>query len=124
MGLGDRLAGDVDYGRSGEGYVTRRRTDPRIARLILSALGPSRTVLNVGAGAGSYEPADRDVIALEPSQAMLAQRPAEARAVGALSADLATGRWDERHGRLRHQESFVGALRPLGGPGAGRSDVS
>jgi hypothetical protein len=63
MGLGDRLAGDVDYGRFGEGYVTRRRTDPRIARLILSALGLSRTVLNVGAGAGSNEPADRDVAA-------------------------------------------------------------
>ena len=76
MGVDGRPAGDVDYRRFGAGYARRRRADPRIARLILSALGPSRTVLNVGAGAGSYEPADRDVIAVEPSEAMLAQRPA------------------------------------------------
>jgi len=262
MGVDDRLGGDVDYGRFGDGYATRRRTDPRIARLVLSALGPSRTVLNVGAGAGSYEPADRDVIPLEPSPAMLDQRPAgpyrclravagalpladdavdasmatitihqwpdyraglaemrrvtvgpvvlltfdpdalatlwlaeyspelyaaearryppirdvlaalgrgatstpvpvpfdcedgfteafygrpeafldpavrrsqsawsfvspeaQVRAVDALAEDLATGRWDERHGRLRHQESFVGSLRLIVGPGAGRSEV-
>jgi hypothetical protein len=261
MGVDGRLGGDVDYGRFGEGYARRRQTDPRIARLILSALGSSRTVLNVGAGAGSYEPADREVIALEPSPAMLAQRPAgpdrclravaealpladgavdasmavitihqwpdfragltemrrvtvgpvvvltfdpdalgtlwlaeyspelyaaesrrypplravmdalgrgatsrpvpvpfdctdgfteafygrpeafldpavrrsqsawsfvppdaETRAVDALAADLATGRWDEQHGRLRHQESFVGSLRLVVGPGAARSE--
>ena len=262
MGVGSRPAGDVDYGRIGEGYARRRRTDPRIAQLIVSALGPSRTVLNVGAGAGSYEPADRDVIALEPSEAMLAQRQtgsdrclravagalpladdtvdasmatitihqwpdyraglaemrrvtvgpvvvltfdpdalttlwlaeyspelyaaearryptiravmaalgrhatsrpvpvpfdctdgfteafygrpeafldptvrrsqsawsfvppeAEARAVDALAADLATGRWDEKYGRLRHEESFIGSLRLVVGPGTGWNGV-
>src|SRR5437762_10948729 len=46
---------------------------PRIAALVHAALGPARTVLNVGAGAGSYEPADRHVIAIEPSAAMRAQ---------------------------------------------------
>jgi SAM-dependent methyltransferase len=71
-------AGDVDYELAGQGYATRRRTDPRIAALVHDALGPARTVLNVGAGAGSYEPEDRYVVALEPSAAMRAQRPAHA----------------------------------------------
>jgi SAM-dependent methyltransferase len=71
-------AGDFDYERSGQGYAKERRTDPRIAALVHSALGPSRTVLNVGAGAGSYEPTDRRVVALEPSATMRAQRPVNA----------------------------------------------
>ena len=69
-------AGDVDYARYGAGYAGRRQADPRIARLILTALGPARTVLNVGAGAGSYEPPECRVVAVEPSTAMVAQRPA------------------------------------------------
>jgi len=68
-------AGDFDYERGGGGYATVRQTDPRIAALVHRALGPARTVLNVGAGAGSYEPRDRAVVALEPSAAMRAQRP-------------------------------------------------
>jgi len=68
--------GDFDYDALGSGYARQRRTDPRIAALVHAALGPARTVLNVGAGAGSYEPADRHVIAIEPSAAMRAQRPA------------------------------------------------
>jgi SAM-dependent methyltransferase len=68
--------GDVDYEAHAQGYAAQRRTDPRIAALIHEALGPARTVLNVGAGAGSYEPEDRYVIAVEPSAAMRAQRPA------------------------------------------------
>ncbi len=68
--------GDFDYDQHGHGYARQRRTDPRIAALVHAALGPARTVLNVGAGAGSYEPADRHVIAIEPSAAMRAQRPA------------------------------------------------
>lgn len=55
-----------------------RRTDFRIAQRIWAALGSARTVLNVGAGTGSYEPADRDVTAVEPSAAMRAQRPRHA----------------------------------------------
>ncbi|MFN5903547.1 MAG: class I SAM-dependent methyltransferase [Novosphingobium sp.] len=52
-----------------------RQSDPRIAARIAAALGSARTVLNVGAGTGSYEPADRAVTALEPSAEMIAQRP-------------------------------------------------
>lgn len=72
------VAGDFDYERGGQHYATMRRTDPRIAAVVHAALGPSRTVLNVGAGAGSYEPTDRYVVALEPSPAMRAQRPVHA----------------------------------------------
>ncbi|MER7004735.1 methyltransferase domain-containing protein [Dactylosporangium sp. NPDC000555] len=68
-------AGDVDYGRHGHGYATARRTDARIEAQVHAALGAARTVINVGAGAGSYEPADRYVVAVEPSPAMRAQRP-------------------------------------------------
>lgn len=71
-----RLGGDFDYDTHGRGYATVRQADPRIEALVHEALGDARTVLNVGAGAGSYEPADRHVIALEPSAAMRAQRPA------------------------------------------------
>ncbi len=67
-------AGDFDYERSGAGYAGTRRTDPRIAAVVHGALGSARSVLNVGAGAGSYEPDDRAVVALEPSAAMRAQR--------------------------------------------------
>jgi hypothetical protein len=70
-------AGDVDYEAHGDGYAVQRRADPRIAAAVLSALGAARTVLNVGAGAGSYEPTDRYVVAVEPSAAMRAQRPPE-----------------------------------------------
>lgn len=69
------IAGDVDYGKFGAGYASQRRADPRIAARIHQALGGARTVLNVGAGAGSYEPEDRHVIAIEPSEAMRALRP-------------------------------------------------
>ena len=63
-----------DYDKSGHGYAGHRRTDPRIESLVLRELGDARTVLNVGAGAGSYEPADRYVVAVEPSATMRAQR--------------------------------------------------
>ncbi len=68
-------AGDVDYSVHGQGYTRMRRTDPRIAARVHNALGGARSVLNVGAGAGSYEPEDRHVIAVEPSATMRAQRP-------------------------------------------------
>ncbi|WP_203758596.1 class I SAM-dependent methyltransferase [Cellulomonas chitinilytica] len=73
-----RPAGDFDYEQHGGGYAVVRRPDPRIAARVHAALGASRTVLNVGAGAGSYEPDDRYVLAVEPSAAMRAQRPAGA----------------------------------------------
>ena len=65
------------YERIGHGYARLRREDPRIADRINAALGGARTVVNVGAGAGSYEPRDRHVIAIEPSDVMAAQRPPE-----------------------------------------------
>jgi SAM-dependent methyltransferase len=64
------------YDRLGQGYSRVRQADPRIAAQIDAALGDARTVLNVGAGTGSYEPRDRHVIAIEPSDVMAAQRPA------------------------------------------------
>ena len=69
-------AGDADYGRIGTGYTDFRRPEPEFEAAISTALGGARTVLNVGAGAGSYEPTDREVTAVEPSATMRAQRPA------------------------------------------------
>ncbi len=66
------------YDRIGRRYGEARREDPRIAAAILRGLGPARSVVNVGAGTGSYEPADREVTAVEPSAVMIAQRPAGA----------------------------------------------
>jgi SAM-dependent methyltransferase len=63
------------YDEIGVGYARTRREEPRFAALIDAALGDARTVVNVGAGAGSYEPDDRHVIAIEPSDVMAAQRP-------------------------------------------------
>src|SRR5690348_5068867 len=73
--MADEAAGDFDYERHGQGYARERRADPRVAARVHLALGASRTVLNVGAGAGSYERLDRHVVAVEPSAAMRAQRP-------------------------------------------------
>ena len=67
--------GDFDYESSGRDYGRRRRTDPSIAARVLAALGEARTVINVGAGTGSYEPDDRFVLAVEPSVFMRSQRP-------------------------------------------------
>jgi SAM-dependent methyltransferase len=72
------VAAVVDYERHGRTYAQHRRPDPRIAARIHAALGDARTVLNVGAGTGSYEPRDRWVLAVEPSATMRAQRPADA----------------------------------------------
>jgi SAM-dependent methyltransferase len=66
------------YDTIGAAYTVTRRTDPRIAARIWAALDDARTVLNVGAGTGSYEPPGRDVIAVEPSALMRAQRGAGA----------------------------------------------
>ncbi|MGH2903133.1 MAG: class I SAM-dependent methyltransferase [Solirubrobacteraceae bacterium] len=69
------MAARVDYERHGRTYARHRRPDPRIAARIHAALGDARTVLNVGAGTGSYEPHDRWVLAVEPSATMRSQRP-------------------------------------------------
>ncbi|MER7055963.1 MerR family transcriptional regulator [Streptomyces sp. NPDC000351] len=80
--LGARL-----YDAIGGAYPATRRTDPRIAAQIWDALGDARTVLNVGAGTGSYEPTDRDVRAVEPSAVMREQRPAGSAPCVAASAE-------------------------------------
>jgi SAM-dependent methyltransferase len=67
-----------EYDASRAAYAATRRADPRIAAAIERALGDARTVLNVGAGAGSYESPNREVIAVEPSATMRAQRPPDA----------------------------------------------
>jgi SAM-dependent methyltransferase len=65
------------YDDIGGGYAGTRQEDPRVRDSILGALGVARTIVNVGAGAGSYEPRDRYVLAVEPSDVMAAQRPGE-----------------------------------------------
>jgi ubiquinone/menaquinone biosynthesis C-methylase UbiE len=75
------------YDIIGATYTVTRRTEPRIAAAMWAALGDARTVLNVGAGTGSYEPSGRDVTAVEPSALMRAQRPAEAAPCLAAAAD-------------------------------------
>ncbi|MGH3251681.1 MAG: MerR family transcriptional regulator [Trebonia sp.] len=82
--LGARL-----YDAIGGAYTATRRTEPRIAAQVWEALGDARTVLNVGAGTGSYEPPDRDVTAVEPSAVMRAQRrPGSAPCVAAAAESL------------------------------------
>ncbi|WP_426572781.1 class I SAM-dependent methyltransferase [Aquihabitans sp. McL0605] len=83
-------ARDAVYDEIGRTYTATRRPDPRVARQILEALGDAGRVLNVGAGAGSYEPADgREVVALEPSAVMRTQRPpGSAPCVGGLAGAL------------------------------------
>ncbi len=98
------------YDSIGHGYARTRREDPRLGDRIHAALGDARTVVNVGAGAGSYEPADRHVIAIEPSDVMAAQRsprlapalrgtcsplPLRDRAVDAAMAILTIHHWDD-----------------------------
>ena len=85
-------AGDFDYTHHAATYINHRRTDPRIAALVHAALGSARTILNVGAGAGSYEPLDRHIIPIEPSPAMRAQRPPHlAPAINASAESLPQG---------------------------------
>ena len=69
-------AGRIPYDAIGAGYSERRRPDPRIFEVVRSALGGARRIINVGAGAGSYEPAEITAAAVEPSAVMAAQRPA------------------------------------------------
>lgn len=114
------MAAITRYDRIGLGYATTRREDPDVRQRIEDALGDACTVVNVGAGAGSYEPRDRHVIAVEPSDVMAAQRPPELApairawahalplrdaAVDAAMAVLTIHHWDE------HRERGVRELR-------------
>jgi SAM-dependent methyltransferase len=118
-GLGAGESPDVTdpiYNRIGLTYTSTRRPDPRIAAAIRAALGDARTVLNVGAGAGAYEPTDLAVIAVEPSAVMIAQRSADAAPViqasaeelpfddasfDAVMASLSDHHWSDRAAGLR-----------------------
>src|SRR5437867_6887535 len=101
---------DTRYDVIGAEYAATRREDPRIAALIHAALGEARTIVNVGAGAGSYEPRDRHVVAVEPSEVMIAQRdprlppairtrayplPLEDQSMDGAMAILTIHHWDE-----------------------------
>ena len=161
------MAGVPRYDRIGVGYTTTRRPDPRIERMIGDALGDSHAVVNVGAGTGSYEPTDRAVVAVEPSDAMVRQRapgtapavrgaaehlpfrggafdgamavltvhhwsdpavqagisviarlPPETvhRAMARLEDDLASGRWQERHGASLASGSIDAGYRLIVSP--------
>src|SRR5215813_10640279 len=103
------------YDAIGEGYPVTRRTEPRIAARIWDALGDARTVLNVGAGTGSYEPPDRDVTAVEPSAVMRARRRAwpPPRRACRLRTSPSTPRW-------RSAPSITGRTRS---PGCARCGV-
>lgn len=74
------------YDRIGHGYSNHRRPDPRIRALITTALESCDSVVNVGAGTGSYEPRDRRVVAVELSETMIRQRPADSAPVVRASA--------------------------------------
>ena len=102
------------YDAIGTKYAATRREDPRIAALIHAALGDARSVVNVGAGSGSYELRDRHVLAVEPSEVMIAQRdpssapairsgayplPLADRSVDAAMAILTIHHWDEQQER-------------------------
>jgi SAM-dependent methyltransferase len=102
------------YERIGVGYAKTRREDTRLARRIHAALGDARSVVNVGAGTGLYEPHDRHVLAIEPSAVMASQRPPELapairasagelplhdRSVDAAMAVLTIHHWDEEQER-------------------------
>jgi SAM-dependent methyltransferase len=85
----EKSAMSAKYDIIGRNYAELRRPDGRIARIIESALGSVQTVLNVGAGTGSYEPTGRFVIAVEPSREMIRKRsPAAAEAIEASADDL------------------------------------
>ena len=75
------------YDEIGIGYQQRRRPDPRLAAAITRALDHAESVVNVGAGAGSYEPTDRPVVAVEPAMTMIRQRRAGAAPVVQASAN-------------------------------------
>ncbi|MER7176486.1 MerR family transcriptional regulator [Streptomyces mesophilus] len=113
-----RVFGPELYEKIGTAYPATRRTEPRIAERIWEALGDARTVLNVGAGTGSYEPTDREVTAVEPSAVMRAQRPAGAApcvAAGAESLPFADQSFDAAMAvsTIHHWPDPVAGLREM-----------
>jgi len=112
------MSGAPLYDTIGATYTRTRRTDPRLAARIWDALGDGRTVLNVGAGTGSYEPPDRDVLAVEPSGLMRSQRPEGAAPCVAGSAEnmpFDDGSFDAAMAvfTLHHWQDAVAGLREM-----------
>ena len=106
------------YDSIGINYAELRKPDRRIARIIEQALGPARTVLNVGAGTGAYEPAGRRVTAVEPSHEMIRKRdPAAATAIQACAGALpfGDGRFDASMAilTLHHWPDKAAGLREM-----------
>ena len=106
------------YDRIGMHYGRGRRPDPRWQAEVDAALRTARTVLNVGAGTGSYEPADRHVVAVEPSRTMIDQRPAGAAPVLQVTAEhlpLADGQFDVAMAlvTLHHWLDWAAGLREM-----------
>lgn len=106
------------YDRIGRSYRATRKADPRIAALIEDALGDARSVVNVGAGTGAYEPMDREVLAVEPSETMIAQRPRGSAPVIQASAEqlpLADDSFDAALAvnTVQHWTDLRGGLREL-----------
>ncbi len=105
------------YNTIGHAYATHRRPDPRVAAAIDAALGDAASVVNVGAGAGSYEPRPKTVLAVEPSEVMIRQRlaplaapcvqgtaealPLESNSVDAAMAILTIHHWPDPERGLR-----------------------
>ena len=104
------------YDTIGARYAHHRRPDPRFASAVEAALGDARSVVNIGAGTGSYEPIDRDVIGVEPSAVMIQQRPPgaalclqgsadalpiETKSVDAAMAILSAHHWGDLEGGFR-----------------------
>ncbi|MDQ2848727.1 MAG: class I SAM-dependent methyltransferase [Actinomycetota bacterium] len=109
---------EATYDRIGVHYARGRRPDPRWQAAVHAALGTSRSVLNVGAGTGSYEPADRYVVAVEPSRTMIAQRPAGGTPVLQAAAEnlpLADGCFDVAMAlvTLHHWRDWAAGLREM-----------
>ncbi|WP_229075541.1 MerR family transcriptional regulator [Actinoplanes sp. DH11] len=113
-----RMVGAQLYETIGSAYPATRRTEPRIAARVWEALGDARTVLNVGAGTGSYEPADREVTAVEPSAVMRAWRGPDAApcvAAGAESLPFADQSFDAAmaFSTVHHWHDPVAGLREM-----------
>jgi SAM-dependent methyltransferase len=106
------------YDAIGHAYARARREDPYIARQIHDALGSTGSVVNIGAGTGNYEPADREVVAVEPSMEMIAQRagrPAPALQAVAEALPFRDGSFDVALGviTLHHWTDPVAGLREM-----------
>jgi SAM-dependent methyltransferase len=108
--------GPFDYNQDGKQYSGYRKADPRISQYIWESLGDAKSVLNIGAGTGSYEPIDRYVFAVEPSEVMRKQRPSslppaikgsadelpfDSQSIDAAMAILTVHHWPDRAKALR-----------------------